>query len=125
MMLSEPWICNVEFAQRFENWRRWCVRKGLYQGRTGSAEGAYRSPQIWDPPGPRPMPINDPDAILLNRAFWQLGGKVRLTIKILVFRSHWRPQWQAQKLGVHYLKLDQELVKAKRMMENRLTFLER
>jgi hypothetical protein len=112
------------FERRFSNWVKWCNRKGLHQGRTGSAEGNWRSPQIWHPPEPRPEVLNEPDALLFNSAYWQLGERVRQVIKILVFRPHLRPQWQAQKLGVHYLKLDEELAWAKTMMKNRVSMIE-
>jgi hypothetical protein len=113
-----------EFPARFENWRRWADQKGLYQGRAGSAEGAYRSPQIWDPPGPRPPMIDVVDAIVVNRAYIQLrliAERQARVIQILVFRGkHWRPQWQAQKLGIHHTKLEEALSHAKQMLENQL-----
>lgn len=112
-----------EFHQRFDNWRRWCLQKGLHQGRTGSIEGFYRSPQCWDPPEPRPPAIDLPDAIMVNRAYMylaQLAPKQANIIKILTFRPHWRPQWQAQKLGIHYTRLDEALDAAKIMLKNQL-----
>lgn len=114
---------EIEFTARFENWRRWCNQKGLYQGRTGSIEGAYRSPQHWDPPEPRPAEINVPDAVLVNRAYTRLAllaPKQASIIKVLVFRPYWRPQWQGQKLGIHWRLLDEALERAKKMLRNQL-----
>jgi hypothetical protein len=111
------------FSARFANWARWCVQKGLYRGRAGSVEGAYRSPQHWDPPEPRPPTIDVLDAILVNRAYVRLAvlaPKQAQIIKVLVFRPHFRPQWQAQKLGIHYTELDEALSRAKRMLCNQL-----
>ena len=109
------------FEVRFQNWVRWCNQKGLYRGRVGSAEGDWRSPQIWDPPEPRPEPINDPDAVEMNRAYTQLAMTAPTyarAIQVLVFRPYLRPQRQGQILGVNYQKLDQLLHKSKQMMKN-------
>jgi hypothetical protein len=117
-----------DFEVRFANWLAWCRMKGLHQGHAGSVEGRYRSPQHWDPVSPKPqwlltMDIND--AVLLNRAFSQLGEYTRRVIKILWFRPHWRVQWQAQKLQVHHTELADLGYRSKRMMENRLKYIER
>jgi hypothetical protein len=111
------------FEGRFKNWIQWCIRKGLHQGRTGSAEGNWRSPQIWHPPEPRPPVLDDLDAVAVNRAFSQLAQNSPTyanVIKVLVFKPWMRPQAQAQVLGVHYMRLDQELHKAKKMLSNLL-----
>lgn len=122
-MLMNDGIEDAVFATRFSNWVRWCNQKGLYQGRCGSIEGAYRSPQHWDPPEPRPQPIDELDAVLVNRAFThlaQLSPRNANVIKIVVFRPYWRPQWQAQKLGIHWQKLGEALAQAKKMLGNQL-----
>lgn len=109
------------FELRWQNWVRWCNQKGLHQGRVGSLEGAYRSPQIWHPPEPRPPTIDVVDAILVNRAYTKLAQDAHSAariIKILVFRPYWRPQYQAQKLGIHYTTLDDALIKSKQMLCN-------
>lgn len=114
---------EASFEQRWLNWIRWCVQKGLYRGRAGSVEGAYRSPQHWDPPEPRPPTIDVLDAILVNRAYVRLAmlspsnAKV---IQILVFHPYIRPTRQAQILGTHYLQLDKLLDQAKTMLSNQL-----
>jgi hypothetical protein len=66
-----------------------------------------------------------PDAVLLNRAYSQLGDRTRNIIKVLWFRTHWRPQWQAQKIGCHFKELGEMGEWAKKMLSNRLTFIER
>lgn len=127
MLVAEEPIIGIreeaEFSQRFENWRRWCVQKGLYQGRAGSIEGAYRSPQHWDPPEPRPPSIDVVDALEVNRAYTrlaQIAPSQANIIKVVVFRQHWRPQWQAQKLGIHHTLLEEALARAKKMLGNQL-----
>lgn len=70
--------------------------------------------------------IFDLDAFILNRAYLHLrlaAPEQARIIKILTFRRHWRPQWQAQHLGIHYLMLGEALYKAKIMMKNILTVL--
>lgn len=120
--------CLTDFQERFENWVRWCCSKGLYQGHAFSIEGQYRSPQHWWPEGPRPPSIDTVDAVLLNRAYNRLSmlaPKQGRIIKLLTFKSYLRPQWQAQKLGIHYLDLEKALYRAKLMMRNQLDFLEK
>jgi hypothetical protein len=70
-------------------------------------------------------PIMDYDALLVNRAYWQLAEKTRRTIKILWFRAHWKPSWQAQRIGCHHTELGEVGYKAKKMLANRLDFMER
>jgi hypothetical protein len=111
------------FSARFNNWVRWCVQKGLYRGRAGSVEGAYRSPQHWDPPEPRPPTIDVLDAILVNRAYVRLAmlsPRNAKVIQVLVFHPYIRPTRQAQILGTHYLELDRRLDEAKAMLANQL-----
>lgn len=117
-----------DFEGRFNNWLRWCRDVYGSQGRCHSAEGSYRSPQHWDPPEPDMRilePIIDYDALLVNRAYWQLGEQTRRTIKILWFRTGWRPQWKAQKIGCHHTGLDEVGRRAKLMLRNRLRFIEK
>lgn len=100
---------NMTFEARFENWRHWCLMNGRFQAKAGSAEGNYRSPQVWDDTNPKPVwliEMDIPDAVEVNRAYCELSGWDRRVIKVLWFRPHWRPQWQGQKLGVHYTKLE-------------------
>jgi hypothetical protein len=123
-----PDVLADEFETRFRNWLRWCRDVYGSQGRCFSAEGAYRSPQHWDPPEPNMRilePIMDYDALLVNRAYWQLAEKTRRTIKILWFRTNWKPTWQAQKIGCHHTELGEVGYRAKRMLQNRLDFVER
>jgi hypothetical protein len=120
-------IDNNLFEYRFQNWLHWCQLKGIYHGKAGSAEGRYRSPQTWEPQNPKPawliaMDVND--AVLLNRAYSQLGDRTRRTIKVLFIKTGWRPQWQAQAIGCHWKELDERGHQAKRMMENRLRQIE-
>ena len=112
------------FNPRFKNWVRWANQTGYHQARVASAEGAYRSPQCWDEKEP-PLPqCNILDAWLLNSAYLYSPSKVRRTIKILVFRPHWRAEWQAQKLGVHHTELSEALFQAKKAMSFTLDMLE-
>jgi len=118
----------MEFSSRFSNWVHWCLMKGMYQAKAGSAEGNYRSGQVWEERLPKPEWLTEldiPDAVLVNRAYGQLGDTTRRTIKVLWFRHHWKPQWQAQKLGCHYTELAEKGFLARKMLENRLDFIER
>lgn len=114
-----------EFEARFRNWVRFCEAKGIHQARAGSAEGAWRSPQCWDPPGPRPAEIDLLDALEVNKAYVrlsQLANKQARVIQFLVFKyKHARPQYQGQLLGIHYTRLDEALERAKTMLKNQLT----
>ena len=116
------------FEQRFSNWLHWCQLKGIYHGKAGSAEGYYRSPQIWEPQNPKPIwliELDENDAVLVNRAYSQLGTKARKTIKVLWIKTGWRPQWQPQAIGCHWKELEEVGYRAKRMLENRLAFIEK
>lgn len=120
-------LLDTEFEARFRNWLAWCRMKGLHQGHAGSVEGRYRSPQHWDPVNPKPdwlLMMNENDAVMVNRAYSQLGEWWRRAIKILWFKAHLRPQWQAQKLGVHYTELGDLGFRARLMLRNRLAWLE-
>jgi hypothetical protein len=70
-------------------------------------------------------PIIDHHALLVNRAYWELGEKSRRTILVIWFRPHWREQWKAQKIGCHHTELGEVGYRAKRMLKNRLDFVER
>lgn len=96
-----------EFYPRFQGWVRWCRSIGRYHSKTGSIEGYYRSPQIWDIVEPKGESVDLLDAFLLNKVYSLLPERPRRIIKILHFRTHWKPQWQAQKLGCHYLNLNE------------------
>ena len=101
---------------------------GKFQAKAGSAEGNYHSPQVWDDRNPRPqwlIELDVPDAVEVNRAYIQLGERTRRVIKILWFRTHWRPQWQAQKLGCHHTELGELGHKARLMLRNRLDFIQK
>jgi len=116
-----------EFSQRFQNWVRWCSVRGVYQGHAFSIEGLYRSPQHWHPEDPRPPEIDRPDAVMVNRAYTRLAiltPRQARIIKFLTFRAYLRPQWQAQKLGIHYLELDEAYYRAKLMLEHQLARVE-
>ena len=115
------------FNERFSNWLYWCQLKGIYHGKAGSAEGRYRSPQTWEPQNPKPawlITMDIPDAVEVNRAYSQLGERTRKIIKVLWLKTTWRPQWQAQAIGCHWKELEEVGYRAKRMLENRLNFLE-
>lgn len=108
------------FSARFRNWLRWAKSTGRFIQKAGSAEGNYRSPQCWEPEDPRGEPVDLLDAALLDKVYLGLPDRVRKIIKILHFRDRWRPQWQAQKLGVHYLKLEELNREALSIFESKL-----
>lgn len=117
-----------DFDWRFNNWLHFCKLKGIYHGKAGSAEGRYRSPQIWEPQNPKPawlITLDENDAVLVNRAYSQLADKTRRVIKVIWIKTWWRPQWQAQAIGCHWTKLDEAGYRAKKMLENRLNFIEK
>lgn len=115
----------MDFDARFKNWVRWCKAKGFHRSRVGSAEGNYRSGQVWEATEPRGEPFDELDALMVNRAFSELGGQVRRAIKVIYFREYWRPQWQAQKLGIRMVDLPRVGYEARIMLLNRVEFLER
>ena len=119
-----------EFQPRFQNWIRWCQMKGLYQSRTGSAEGNYRSPQVWDDRLPKPewlLRLNEPDAIVVNRAYVALrviAPSQARAIKVCYFKPFWKPSWQAQSLQCNVRELAERAYLAKRALSNVLTSIE-
>jgi hypothetical protein len=129
-----------DFEPRFQNWLRWCYEisgEPVASDRAHSLEGLYSGPQgkghptgwgDWDEAAPPhitiPIPIDHWDALLINRAYWQLGEKIRRTIKILWFRKSWGKERQARKIGVHQSTLDDVAEQSKAMLKNRLRFVE-
>jgi hypothetical protein len=128
------------FPTRYENWKRWCIVRGMHGARAGSAEGGYSGPQghghpygwgDWDQSAPlkievKPQ-INIPDAVQVNRAFMYLAMVApshAQVIKVLEFQTYLRETRQAQILGVHYQRLGQELFRARKMLQNQLRMLE-
>lgn len=117
------------FDVRFENWLRWC-REGYREpgDRTGSAEGNWNSPQVWETPDPDMgliSPINIPDAVMLNRAYVRMAGEHRRVLKIVYFRPHWRASWKAQKMGCRIAEIGEKAYRSKKVMQNTLAFLEK
>lgn len=113
-----------EFETRFRNWLRWC-KEGHPEPheQCGSAEGNWKSPQIWEPdPLERNLvdPIDIWDALEVQRAFYGLPEVNRRTIKLIHFRPKWRRSWIAQKLGCHQSQLEERLSISKKMLSNRL-----
>lgn len=115
---------SAAFTARLENWIRWCKSFGSGAGRAGSAEGGYRSGQIWEPEPLRGAEVDIVDAELVNRAYSQIGGYERRVIKVVFFRGWWRDQWKAQKLGCRVDKLAAVCVAAIGVLEARVAFLE-
>jgi hypothetical protein len=119
------------FEVRFANWLAWCRMRGLHQGHAGSIEGRYRSPQHWDPINPKPawlLAMNVNDAVLVNRAFVALtesSPRMARAIKVIWFKANLRPQKQAQEIGCHWKELEEIGYRAKKMLENRLGFIEK
>lgn len=112
------------FSWRFRNWVNWCNLKGVHNSRAGSAEGNWKSPQIWDERNPTPewvRLIDHNDAVEINRAYVELDPYPRRVILILYFRTHWRPTWQAQKLNCHVSQLHDKACWARNQLENLLT----
>lgn len=129
----------MQCDDRLTNWKRWCLARGLHQGQANSLEGAYRcpcrpddTPTGWDdwlvtPPQIIREPLDRPDAVLVNRGYTMLAlftARQARIIKIMTFRSHWRPQWMAQKIGIHYLELDAAYANAKRMLFDQVALIE-
>jgi hypothetical protein len=137
-----------EFEDRFKNWRRWClyfdIGRYKHGGRAVSLEGCYSGPQgkghpygwgDWDVAAPPQIRINEPidhwDALDVNRAYTQLPERTRTTIKLIYFPCVDKtgrpltPKRKAQIIRCHYLDLRETGYMAKRMLRNRLRFLER
>ena len=109
------------FEQRFDNWVRWCRQHGGGGGRCFSAEGAYRSPQVWHPPEPRPAEVDVNDAIRMQKAwvaFSLNAPSFARVIDVMVFHPRWEPKWQARKLAMRIGDLQMALDRAKKAFEN-------
>ena len=109
------------FEQRFDNWVRWCRSHGGRVGRCFSAEGAYRSPQVWEPQNPRPAEVDLQDALKMQKAwvrFAQSAPSFARVIDVLVFSPHWEPAWQARKLGMRIRDMQAALDRAKMAFRN-------
>lgn len=108
------------FEPRFRNWLRWCAEYASEpHGSAASAEGAYRSPQIWDEVRPNLgllNPVDKWDAMVVQRAYVGMPDGERRVIKFMYFRPHWRREWIAQKLDVHHSRLGERLLVAKGCM---------
>lgn len=121
-------MLKSEFEARFRNWLRWCFEGHPEPHEAcGSAEGNWKSPQIWepDPPGRNQIdPVDYWDAVQVQKAFYGLPELHRRVIKFMHFRPHWRRSWVAQKLGCHHTDLDERLRMAKRMLANRVDMLD-
>ena len=118
---------NPDFQARFNNWLHWCQMKGLYQSRTGSAEGLWRSPQVFEDRLPKPtwlLEMIGPDAIVLNQVYTLLArfqpSQARV-IKVIWFKPHWRPSWQAQAIRCRVIDLPGRAYQAKTAFGNLLT----
>ena len=111
---------------RWKNWLRWCVSNPRLSGHCGSIEYRYKSPQadVWDPPEPKPQPIDSKDAVIVNRAFTYLDARNQRIIKVIYFCSHWRASWQAQKIGCKVADLSERAYQARRALRNLLQLQE-
>ena len=121
---------ELDFNARFKNWIAWCQMRGLFQSRTGSAEGLWRSPQVFEDRLPRPvwlLEMDEPDAIALNRVYTALArfqpAQAR-AIKVIWFKTHWRPSWQAQAIRCRTIDLPARAYQAKTAFSNLLTMRE-
>lgn len=114
----------MEFDSRFQNWVRWCKARGVHQARVGSAEGEYRSSQIWEQVEPKGEGVDSVDAQFLNRAYSQIDKKSRRVIKVIYFREYWKAKWQAQKLGINEGELERAALGARFVFKGRVAFLE-
>jgi hypothetical protein len=109
-----------------------------------SLEGLYSGPQgkghpygwgDWDEAAPPQIRINGPidhwDAVAVNRAFVGLPERTRITLKLIFFPCYDKaghaltPKRKAQIIRCHYLDLKEAGHMAKKMLKNRLRFLER
>lgn len=109
------------FDQRFDNWVRWCRQHGGGGGRCFSAEGGYRSPQVWHPPEPKPESVDVNDAMAMQRAWVRFAVDVPTyarIIDVLVFHDWYEPKWQARKLGMRIVELQAALDRAKAAFRN-------
>ena len=117
----------MTFDDRFRNWVVWCRRReGYGRVRCGSAESWYRTPQPWheivEARVEEPVEV---DALVLNRAFCRLPGRVRKIIKVLYFGGHRSPKWQALELGVLMIELPELGLRARRLFSAGVDELER
>lgn len=140
-MWRDRQVADDVWLLRFRNWARWASARGSRQGQAFSIEGHFRlksrvddTPTGWGdwlttPPQYPPLPpLDSVDAVLVNRGYvhlWLVAERQAKIIKILTFRSYLRPQWQAQKLGMHWTELEEAYHRAKLMMRNQVFILEK
>jgi hypothetical protein len=71
----------LRLPARLENWRNWLRTSPVY-GQCASLEGNFRSPQVWYPPGARPLDPNEADAWDLNLAAATLSIRLHLFLRL-------------------------------------------
>jgi len=97
-------------------WGSWC-RWSPAPAHCASIEHRYKSPQCWYPPEPRPPPVDEAQALLIER---QMRIVQRVPRKLLKFRYVYRaePIWIARRLRFHALEFDQRLYTARQIVLN-------
>lgn len=69
-------------TERLANWKAWLRSSGGRTGQAASLEGNYRSPQIWHPPGPRPLQAKAADAWDVTMAAATLPIRLHLVLRL-------------------------------------------
>ena len=81
------------FSFVMSNWSRWCRDLsgiGPDSAGCGSAESAYRSPQVWHPPEPRAAQVLEPLAWRVEKAVYGLGQPYSALVRIeWVYHPDW------------------------------------
>ena len=128
---------QIDFAERFDNWVRWC-RSGSGQpcGHAYSLEGLYTGPQGkghpygWGDWASAVIsryqyrePVIVPDAHQVNTAYWQLPDRPRKVIKLIWFTSL-AARTKARKLNIHYLQLADTGRQAQQQLQDQLHRIE-
>jgi len=77
----------AELESRLQEWRTWLLSGRHHRGRCQSAEGSYRSPQIWDPITWAPqMPIVASRAFAVELQVVSLADPWKVTLTLVYVR---------------------------------------
>jgi len=105
--------------ERIDEWRRAATSWGWGSASgCASAEGRYRSPQVWDAPGPQPLPIDQHRAWRVEDAWRKhvrLSRERRLLSLFYVRNLHERAC--CRELGMRYSEFDIVMIRARELLK--------
>ena len=96
-----------DIDRRLVNWARWS-RESRKRGRVYSAEGGWRPPQIWYPPGPK-WAVDVEDARVVDRALLRLPRLMLWLLKYW-YCARMRKEIICRKLKIRFGLFDEQLM---------------